>query len=795
MNETETRAKLIDPALHARGWTEDLIRREVTAGRIYIHGNGARQSKNGRADYTLRVKAAGGSQPVAVALIEAKKASLPPAHGLDQAKAYADSKRLNVPFVYSTNGSLFVEYDSTTGITAPPRPIDQFPTPDDLRARYEAAVGFSLDDEEARPLLVPYHGGETSRRYYQDAAIRAVLERVARQQKAGEPPRALVSMATGSGKTRIAVNLLRRLADAGRLRRALFVVDRDELKTQALGALQAAFGSDVRVVSTDDPQKNARILVATYQTLGIAEGADGADAATASFLAKHYPEDYFSHIVIDEAHRSAWGKWSEVLRRNAAAVQVGLTATPRKLRTAEVTEETKQDEKITADNRAYFGEPVYEYTIGQAVADGYLAACEVRRGRVNLDESGLSLDEIMAKNPTDAITGRTLTEAEVRERYEAGQFESAILLPDRVAAMTDDLFRYLVETGGPEQKTVVFCVRDNHADDVAIALNNLYTAYCAQRGIERKERFAFKCTAAHGSEELEEFRGSRSSHYIATTVDLLSTGVDVPAIRNIAFFRYIRSPILFYQMVGRGTRLDPSTGKLMFRVYDYTNATRLFGEEFITDVTGTEPDDDGGDDGGTDSGGDARAPLVTVGGFDVAITDEGRFVPIYRDGRDQLVSLEEYKELVAEALLSEVPTVDDLRARWVDPQARQLLLAGLPEEGQSVRRVQALEDMDACDLYDVLAELGYGIVPRTRLWRAGAFEQRHADWLADLPARTAATLRALTARFAVGGIDALESRSIFSEPEVEAAGGLDALMSVGKPAELLRETKSRIFAP
>ncbi len=195
-NESDTRAKLIDPALHSRGWTEDLIRREETARPVDIVGGKAKRVRRGRTDYTLRVKVNPSSQPVAVALIEAKAERHAPDHGLEQVKLYSHCKRLNVRFVYATNGHLFVEYDLSKGMTSEPRPIADFPSPDELRARYEQQVGFSLDAESAKPLLQPYTGGEAQRRYYQDAAIRATLEKIARGEK-----RALLALATGAGKT------------------------------------------------------------------------------------------------------------------------------------------------------------------------------------------------------------------------------------------------------------------------------------------------------------------------------------------------------------------------------------------------------------------------------------------------------------------------------------------------------------------------------------------------------------------------------------------------------------------
>ena len=308
-SEADTRAKLIDPAMHKNGWSEDMIRREESAGSIEIIGGKARRRSRGQVDYTLRIKTSPDSQPVAIALIEAKKDSLPPGHGLDQAKGYANCKRLNVPFIFSSNGHQFVEYDNFTGLTSAPLPIAEFPSPQSLRSRYEQGTGFMLEDDAAKPLLVPYHNGEGGRRYYQDAAIRAVLEKIARTARSGEDQRALLTLATGAGKTFIAVNLLKRIADAGQLKRALFVCDRDELRSQALGAFQNVFGSDAaetrRNSDGTNHAKNARVHIATFQTLGI-----DTDNGDASFLTEHYPENYFSHIVIDECHRSAWGKWS-----------------------------------------------------------------------------------------------------------------------------------------------------------------------------------------------------------------------------------------------------------------------------------------------------------------------------------------------------------------------------------------------------------------------------------------------------------------------------------------------------
>ena len=783
LNEADTRAKLIDPALHARGWTENLIRREETAGAIEIIGGTPRKQAKGRVDYALRVISSSGSQPVAVALIEAKAEQYPPTHGLEQAKLYASASRLNVPFVYSSNGHQFVEYDRFSGLTQAPLPMSEFPTPDDLKARYEEKKGFSLESEAAKPLVTPYAKGEAQRRYYQDAAIRAVLEKIA-----GGGKRALLGLATGSGKTFIAVNLLKRISDAGQLRRALFICDRDELRTQGLAAFAHEFGNDAAPASANNAQKNARVVIATYQTLGVDK-----DDSDASFLTRNYPENYFSHIIIDECHRSAWGKWSQVLTRNSDAVQIGLTATPRSFQYVENNEASKTDEKITADNLAYFGEPVYEYSIGQGIEDGYLAAMEIITNDIFLDSNisaewiaGLEQDALVGKILTDPETGEEVSLEEAKERYEASSFESKLMIPERVKAMCESLFNYLVASGSPEQKTIIFCARDRHADNVAIEMNNLYANWCTDNSQERVEDYAFKCTAAGGKDYLSELKGSTRHHFIATTVDLLTTGVDVPPVVNIVFFRYVRSPIAFYQMVGRGTRIHAPTNKLMFKVYDYTNATRLFGKDFV--LLFRKP--------GVENGGPPRPEerLIQVEGFDVRVTNAGTYIMTTNElGEAVPVTVEEYKQRLAAKLVEDIPAIDEFREIWVKPEPRQEMLGKLPDAGRSPLVVRILSDMDEYDLFDVLAELGYGQAARTREHRAEAFIYKNQEWLDSIPQQTSAVIKAIASQFTRAGTDTLENSQIFQTPEVANAGGIAALQAYGNPAEALNQTKIRMF--
>jgi type I restriction enzyme R subunit len=353
------------------------------------------------------------------------------------------------------------------------------------------------------------------------------------------------------------------------------------------------------------------------------------------------------------------------------------------------------------------------------------------------------------------------------------------------------LFNALLATGGPEQKTIIFCVRDRHADDVATALNNLYAQLCRDNDRDPVDHFAFKCTAAGGKDYLAELKGASHSHYLACTVDLLTTGVDVPAVRNIVFFKYVNSPISFYQMVGRGTRIDPATGKLMFRVYDYTNATRLFGAEFLTKFARRAVREPGPEYEVEKP--DAPAP-IQVEGFKVQVSAAGRFILADENGREVLLTVEEYKERLAQQLIAQAATLDEFRARWVQADQRRELITRLLEAGLSPTLIRTVEEMADYDLYDVLGEVGYGLDARTRIERADAFTYKHAQWLAMLPTRTADTIKAIAAQFVYGGTEGLENRHIFQTPEVEKAGGLSALKAIGKPADVLSETKQRMFA-
>ncbi len=800
-NEAQTRFELIDPAIETRGWRRSEISIEVkTDPQIDIVDGKPRRRPAGRTDYILRRPLADGTEPIPLAIIEAKREGLPPEHGLQQGKDYRIGELNNVPFVFSSNGHQFVEYDEATGQTSEPKPIAEFPRPDELIARYRAARQLPAKSVDFKLLETGYAQGRDYLRYYQDAAIRATVEKIIRDRASKRRVRVLLSLATGSGKTRIAAVLLRRMFDAEAFGKALFVCDRTELRDNGLGDFQASFGNNAAEVDTRNPQKNARVLIATYQTLD--QKVRAADGKETTFFAKNYPPGFFDVIVIDECHRSAWGDWFAFLKSNFDGIHIGLTATPRQIKLPETDDDlTKQeienDRRRLADNLEYFGEPVYEYTYLQGVRDGYLAPAEIEtwdlfhdRRAVPERVRGVLRSDLAGKKLTNALTGQPVTPDAVAERNEGAALEQKLILPERVEAMSKHLFERLLVHGenDPHQKTIVFCASDHHADLVTNQLNNLYAAWCKTKGQRRLPTFSFKCMASNDGQSLiADFRDRQRAYFIATTMDLLTTGVNVPCARNIVFFRYIRSPILFHQIVGRGTRVDGINDKLMFRIFDYTGATALFGADFIT------PPPSGGDGGGG-PGGDDPPPPVKVKGVKIELAHAGNFYVMNRNGQTVRVTPEEYRQRLVEELLATVPTLAGFRERWLDPEQRHELMAQLAAQGLLPENLRTAAHMDDYDLFDVIAAVTYGVKPKTRAQRAAQLDNLATDWLLQLPPPAAKVIRAIARQFERAGTDALETDQLWNAGEVRAARGLAALKLGGEPVALLRRTKEAIFA-
>ncbi|EKF9135274.1 DEAD/DEAH box helicase family protein [Vibrio cholerae] len=799
MNEADTRYHLIDPVLRDKGYvSKDRITLETILTPPPVEPTGAkgrRRKSPGRTDYLLCVKVGDMPKALPVAVLEAKKESEDPLKGMQQAKGYADCERFDVKYVFSTNGHRYGEFDCITSLQSGPFPFEDFPPHADLTARYANDIGINLSQPAAAMLFQADSPAWSLSRYYQDAAIRAAFEKILLDQQAGIAPRVLLTLATGAGKTIIATNLLWRMSQAGQLPKpALFLCDRDELREQAYTKLKAAFGDNARLVRTEkgsNAAANARIHIATYQTLGL-DDEDG----FASFLSEHYGEDAFSVIIIDECHRSAWGRWSEVLKRNPNAIHIGLTATPRKLE--ESKHASAEDQEITANNRKYFGEPVYEYTLIQAQEDGYLAACEIVKRKASIDNATFTKEDILKAGVKDIKTGLPLTEDDLtKNEYTGKDFDDELFIELRTPKMCADLFKLLCENGGPEQKVIIFCTREIHADRVAQHMNNLYVRWCKEQGQAPKDHYAFKCMGGpnNGSDMIEPMRGSGERAFIACTVDLLEAGVDIERLNAVVFFRYLQSPIKFYQMVGRGTRIHEETQKYKFWLYDYTDVTQLFGTDFITKPqrSGSGSKGGGNNVGDGEGGGDDGPAVAEIGGQSVIINPQGRFILSRRDGRDTPIPVDEYRREVMQRVVSEAHNLDDFRALWIETQKRRQLIDHLLGDNFSPEVIREIDQMNDFDLYDFFGHHGYHARALKRPERGEHFISHNQSWFDGMDSKAAIVLKGLGHQFAQGGTDALESPSLWEVPEIKLAGGLNALRGVGAPVQVMHEAKARLF--
>ena len=800
LNEEETKYHLIDPVLRSKGYDDpQRIKLETPAPVEPTGPKGRRRKGSGRTDYLLCVQVGQMPKPLPVAVLEAKKEAEDPLKGMQQAKGYADCKRFDCKYVFATNGHLYGEYDLTTKLQQGTFPFQSFLHHVDLTARYAKDTGIDIAKPEASILFQQDSPAWSKSRYYQDAAIRAAFEKIIQCHQQGEAPRVLLSLATGAGKTIIATNLLWRLSQAGQLPKpALFLCDRDELREQAYTKLKAAFGDNARIVRTDNGKnaaQNARVHIATYQTLGIDETSEGKDFA--SFLTDHYGPDAFSVIILDECHRSAWGKWSEVLKRNPNAIHIGLTATPRKLH--EDKKAPAEDQEITASNLKYFGEPVYEYTLIQAQEDGYLAACEIVKRKANIDSHVFTKEEILKAGVKDIRTGKPLNEEDLtKDQYTGKDFDNELFLEFRTPAMCEDLFELLCENGGPEQKVIIFCNREIHADRVVQRMNNLYVKWCKKNGHEPKDHYAFKCMAGpnNGSDMIEPMRGSSERAFIACTVDLLEAGVDIERLNAVVFFRYLQSSIKFYQMVGRGTRIHEETEKYKFWLYDYTDVTALFGTEFISRPPRPSSGGDGSGGTGPDGGGgdgDEVPAVAEIAGHPVLINPQGRFILCRRDGRDTPIPVDEYRREIVQRVISEAHNLNDFRALWIETQKRRRFIDHLLGDSFSPEVIREIDRMNDFDLYDFFGHHSYHARALKRTERGELYINSNENWFNSVDGKAAIVLKGFGQQFAQGGTDALETSTLWEVPEIRSAGGLDALRVLGAPAQVMYEAKGRLF--
>jgi type I restriction enzyme, R subunit len=694
MNEAETRAEHIDPALRTAGWgvvegSRVLREYPITLGRIEGHGQ---RGKSLTADYVLVYR------NHKLAVIEAKAWDKPLTEGLGQAKEYAG--KLSIRYTYATNGQGIYSVDMQEGREAE---VTQYPAPDELW-NWTFATQNAWRDRFA---AVPYEdkGGSHPGRYYQDIAIERVMEAIAENRQ-----RILLTLATGTGKTFIAFQIAWKLfhsrwnlsRDPSRRPRILFLADRNNLADQAYNAF-SAFPEDALVrIAPDDIRKkgkvpkNGSIFFTIFQTFMSGRSEDGQPAPYFG----EYPPDFFDFIIIDECHRGGANdesNWRGILEYFAPAVQLGLTATPKR--------------QENADTYAYFGEPVYIYSLKEGINDGFLTPFKVRQISTTLDEYIYTPDDKLIEG-----------EIESGRRYTEDDFNKIIEIKEREAHRVK-LFMEMIDQ---KEKTLVFCATQDHALAVRDLINQMKTS--------KDPNYCHRVTAndgAIGDQHLRDFQDNeRTIPTILTTSQKLSTGVDARNIRNIVLMRPINSMIEFKQIIGRGTRLYD--GKDYFTIYDFVKAHHHFNDlEWDGEPLEPEPKEPGtprppqpptepppGDPGNPPPP-RQRAKVKLADGKERTIQHMMVTTFWHPDGTP--MSTQQFLELLFGKLPEFFRNEDELRALWSLPETRAKLLAGLAEKGfgkDQLAEMQKIIDAERSDLFDVLAHVAYALPPVTRDERA-----------------------------------------------------------------------------
>lgn len=695
MNEAETRAEHIDPALKAAGWgvvEGSRVRREfpITLGRLEGHG---RRGKPLTADYVLEYR------NTKLAVVEAKAWGEEVSAGVAQAKNYAGM--LAVRFTYSTNGRGLYGIDMQTGRETPG--LAAYPTPDELWALTFAKPNAWRDRFAA--VAFEDKGGSHPSRYYQETAVERVLEAIA-----GGKSRILLTLATGTGKTFIAFQIAWKLFHArwnlsrepGRLPRILFLADRNILANQAFNAFSAfedrAPGSCVRirpdeVKKTGKPPKNGSLFFTIFQTF--LSGPVKEDGTPSPYFGD-YPRDFFDFIVIDECHRGGANDestWREIMEYFSPAVQLGLTATP------------KRDQNI--DTYRYFGEPVYIYSLKQGINDGFLTPFKVKQYTTTLDAYTYTPDDTVLEG-----------EPEIGKRYVEEDFNRTIVIDERERHRVE-LFMAQI---APHDKVLVFCANQAHA----LAIRDLIN----QRKKSTDPNYCHRVAADDGQlgeQYLRDFQDNeKSSPLVLTTSHKLSTGVDARNVRHIVLLRPIRSMIEFKQIVGRGTRLFD--GKDYFTIHDFVKAHEHFNDpDWDGEPVDPQPRGDGGprpDPIPRPQPPEPPPPPTKVRiklapGKELTIQHMMQTTFWSPDGKP--ISAEEFLRRLYGNLPDFFRNEAELRRLWGDPATRQQLLQGLAEKGygrDTLAEVQRAIDLEQSDLFDVLALLAFQLKPVSREQRA-----------------------------------------------------------------------------
>ena len=786
--ESETCADVIVPALAEAGWQVDQISEQYPLQNPASE-HAVRHSK-GRlriADFVLEVDG------VPVAVVEAKRFYGSAADGMGQAIDYA--RRLDVPFAFATNGRQILLHDCLTGTE---RPVVRFPGPVEMWNAF--AGGRGLSGRAAVTSRVGYnrslrsHGGREVRepRYYQRVAVQRVVEGI----DAGRT-RLLLLMATGTGKTFTALQLVHKLRrasrdlDGGQTYRVLYLADRDVLVTDPMRHFAEAFGGQALArLSKHETTRSRDLYFATYQGIDGAAAVEGTEDAAPMSVFESLPRDFFSLVIVDECHRGSAAQdsqWRAVLEHFDGAVQVGLTATP------------KRDTNI--DTYEYFGEPVYEYSLRQGIEDGYLAPYRVRRVVLDIDAFGWEA----GPGTVDAFD-RDVPEGV----YTTPDFERRISFPDRTEAMARHLAGLLRDY--PDERAIVFCVSAEHAYAMKQALLN-----ADPDKTRRDPEWAVRIvgTEPDRGRLLESMMDpTRTSPQVATTMQLLSTGVDLEDLRLVVLCRPVGSMVEFKQIVGRGTRLYPPKGKQYFEVVDYTGASAKFRDplfdgplpaprlervtaagQVIVDDPGDDPLGEGdadvavaepdapfeveaGGDVGPFEGGPPPARLLTIEGEQIRLL--GQRLQIINPETGRLETME-YRSYAGATVRTIFPTSAELRTAWSDRGERSDLLVRLDHAGVDLDLLARHVHLEDADPFDVLAAVAWDLEPRTRRERADQVRVAHGARIDRLSAAARSVVDVLLERYAVHGVGELTLAALQVPPLTEQGTPVELVAHFGGP--------------
>ena len=769
LSESDICDRFISPALLTAGWDESRWRREYafTAGRIIVRGELVARGKQKRADYLLFYKS-----NIPIAIIEAKDNTHSLGSGMQQGLAY--SHALDIPFVFSSNGDGFLFHDKTGNAEQIETilSLEEFPSPEELWNRYK--VWKNLETVNESLVVSPNYQYMTDEpaRYYQQLAVNRTIEAIAKGQK-----RVLLAMATGTGKTRTAFNIIWKLWKTGKAKRILFLADRNILVDQTMINDFKPFGSIMTklnrsLVDKDNGKVDTsyEIYLALYQAI---MGGEGIEA-----IYDKFPRDFFDLIVIDECHRGSAADdatWKTILNYFDSAIQIGMTATPK---------ETKY-----VSNISYFGEPVYSYSLKQGIDDGFLAPFKVVRVDLDLDLQGWRPESGMRDDLGNVIEDRTYNQVDINRD---------IIFPERDKVVAHKISEFLHKTN-PMNKTIVFCSNIDHAERMRQALVNdpLNTELVA-----KDHRYVMRITGDNeeGKNELDNFIDPKRPYpVIATTSKLMSTGVDAQTCQLIALDQRIQSMTEFKQIVGRGTRLRPDFGKYFFTIIDFKKATELFADpewdgpaiairEIDKDgnVTDIEPDPQSENEdseietvlaGHVDesSGEPESTKKFTVSGVQFKIIAE-RVQYYDKDGK---LITESLKDFTRKAVGQEFKSLDQFIKRWNEADRKQAIVEELLEKGVIL---EALEDAVSRELdpFDLICHVAFDQPPLTRRERAEGVKKRNAFSMYEEKARE--VLNILLEKYADQGLDTIEKIDVLR---------LDPFTQIGTPIEIVKSFGGR----